>query len=99
MSELAITFKVPCILVHGDVDNPTQDSKDLVVGLKALLELDILIPKGMCEEVKSNALRTSFEESMKVSESVQCHEIGGVEWNGECYKGKWKMARMANMSS
>lgn len=52
------------------MDDPTQDGKDLVLGLQAFLELDILIPEGMREEIKPDAIRTSLKESMKVRESA-----------------------------
>jgi hypothetical protein len=66
------------------MDDPTQDGKDLVLGLQAFLELDILIPEGMREKVKSDAIRTSLKESMKDWKSARCHKTGGVEGNGEC---------------
>lgn len=51
LSHLAIPFKVPSILVHGNMDDTAKDLEDLIKGFHALLVLDILIPERMGKEV------------------------------------------------
>src|SRR5436309_15788247 len=51
LSQLAIALKVARVLMHGNVYDTIENGKDLVIGLKALLELQVFIPKWVCKEV------------------------------------------------
>lgn len=62
LSKMAIPFEVTCILMHRDMDNPVKDSKDLVLGLQPLLELQIFVPKRVSEEIKTNTCCASLEQ-------------------------------------
>lgn len=54
LSQLTITFKVTRVLVHRDVNNPTQDGKDLVLSLDTLFKLNVLVPERMRKEVEAD---------------------------------------------
>ena len=44
------------------MNDTCKNRKDLIVGLKPLLELNVLIPEGMGEEIETDTARTSFEK-------------------------------------
>jgi hypothetical protein len=48
--------------MHGDVDDSAQDGEDSIMCIHALLKFDVLVPKGMGQEVESNASCTSFKK-------------------------------------
>ena len=81
--ELAKALKVPTVLVHGDVDDAEEDGKDLVVGLLALLILDILVPERVGEEVLANTACTALKKPRQKSAGKE------REGKGE-KKNSWK---------
>ena len=60
-----VLFKVARVLMHRYQDDPVQNGKDSVMLLHSFLKLDVLIPKGMSEEIEADTCRTSLEESTK----------------------------------
>lgn len=45
------------------MDNAGQDAENSILGFKALLKLDVLVPEWMRQEVKANTIGASFEQS------------------------------------
>jgi hypothetical protein len=48
--------------VHGDVNDALQDGKDLVLRLLAFFVLNVLVPKGMRQEIQPNSSGSALEE-------------------------------------
>lgn len=47
--------------MHGYMNDSAEDGENAVWGFHALFKFDILIPEGMGEEVKPNALCSAVE--------------------------------------
>jgi len=63
------------------MDDAVQDSEDVLVGFKPLLELDILVPKWVREEVKADTLGSSFKQPMPLR-SVSARVRRGKQGEG-----------------
>ena len=57
--------------MHGNMDYTTQDGKYSVVGFQTFLEFKVLVPKRMSQKVKTDTVRTSFEESGNNSQHLE----------------------------
>ena len=76
--------------MHGDVNHPAQDSKNLIKSLQALLELDVLVPERVGQEIQPNAGCATLEEPANrrtsVSERIHHHQNNAGEmgeWRGK----------------
>lgn len=78
--------------MHRDVYYTVQDCKDLIICFKALLKLNIFVPKRMSKKVQSNAVSSSFEQSI-IQERLA--RMNSYEEYGKGWVGKSK-ARKSN---
>jgi hypothetical protein len=68
--------------VEWQVDDLAEDVEDAVLLLKTLLKLDVLVPKGVGQEVLTTALRAAFEQprdSMSVTGVMRVGMGAGVK--------------------
>jgi hypothetical protein len=63
--------------MHGNMDHTAKDTKDLIEGLKALFEFDILVPEWMSQEVKSHAAGTPLKKPIGSFVRLETESIGG----------------------
>lgn len=81
MGKLTIPFKVACILMHRNVNYPAENPKYFVISFDAFLELKVLIPEWMSQEVEADTIGTSFEEPTEIWSIIRV-ENGGIRWKG-----------------
>lgn len=59
--------------MHGDGDDSTKQVEDSIILLRPLFKLDVLVPKGMSQEIEANAGGTSFKQT------VDTRSVGELE--------------------
>lgn len=75
------------------MDNAPQNRKDLIGSFHAFLELDVLIPERMRQEIQPDATRSSFEKPAQILVRTTRQQLWGGHWTkGEDWKGvgKWQ---------
>lgn len=64
---MAVTFKIPGILMHRYMYYPIQYSEYFILSFQTLLELQVLIPERMSKEVETNTNCTPLKQSMSLA--------------------------------
>ena len=66
MRHLAKTFEVAGILMHGNLYDSAKYSEYLILCFCTLFELEVFVPEGMGQEVKSYIGSATFKQPMNL---------------------------------
>jgi hypothetical protein len=62
LGHVVVTLEITGILVKWQTDDLAENVENVVLVVKALLELDVLIPEGMRQEVLTAAFCATLEK-------------------------------------